>query len=85
MDGDVNRGPVEGLEHDLRYARYLALGFNGAFVNNPGFSSGGGPQLILEGVVMTCSMSFRSVTMTCSMSISITLCPRYEMVAGSHH
>merc|ERR1712227_443312 len=51
LDGDVHRGHVEGLEHDLGHLLSVGLGVEGSLGQEDGLLLGGNTELIVEGVV----------------------------------
>jgi hypothetical protein len=51
LDGNVHRGGVEGLEHDLGHLLAVSLGVQGGLSEQDGVLLGGNTQLVVEGVV----------------------------------
>lgn len=51
LDGDVECGCVEGLEHDLGHLLTVGLGVDGSFGQENGVLFGGNTELVVEGVV----------------------------------
>jgi hypothetical protein len=51
LDGDVEGGCVEGLEHDLGHLLTVGLGVDGSFGQENGVLFGGNAELVVEGVV----------------------------------
>ena len=51
LDGDVEGGGVEGLEHDLGHLLTVGLGVEGSLSEQDGVLLGGNTQLVVEGVM----------------------------------
>lgn len=51
LDGDVEGGGVEGLEHDLGHLLTVGLGVDGSLSQEDGVLLGGNTELVVEGVV----------------------------------